>query len=143
VGEIRLTGETAMRSRIIYAAALISALAMLPATAPAATTQDNFLLRTAGDLVAVCSPVPDDPLMAAAVGFCEGFAVGVYRTLEATQAGFRAKLFCMPTPGPARSQAIASFVTWVQANPAVASGEPADAILRYLEQTYPCPGGRP
>jgi hypothetical protein len=132
-----------MRLRIIFAAASISALVLLPTAVPAATTQDNFLLRTAGDLVAVCSPAPDDPLMAAAVGFCEGFTVGVYRTLENTQAGFRAKLFCMPTPGPARSQAIASFVAWVQANPDVASGAPADAILRYLQQTYPCAGGRP
>lgn len=132
-----------MRSGTLYAAALISALAMLPRAVPAATTQDNFLLRTAGDLAAVCSPAADDPLMAAAIGFCEGFAVGVYRALEETQAGFRAKLFCMPSPGPTRSQAIASFVTWVQANPVVASGAPADAILRYLEQTYPCAGGRP
>ena len=132
-----------MRSRILDAAALASALAVLPAAVPAATTQDNFLLRTAGDLVAICSPAPDDPLMPAAIGFCEGFTVGVYRTLEETQAGFRAKLFCMPSPGPARSQAIASFVSWVQANPDVASGAPADAILRYLEQTYPCAGGHP
>jgi hypothetical protein len=132
-----------MRSRIIHVTALISALAIVPRPVPAAMTQENFLLRTAGDLVAVCSPAQDDPLMAAAVGFCEGFAVGVYRTLEETQAGIRAKLFCMPIPGPARSQAIASFVAWVQGNPAVASGEPADAILRYLQQTYPCAGGRP
>jgi hypothetical protein len=132
-----------MRSKITYAAAVISTLAMLSAAAPAATTQDNFLLRTAGDFVAVCSPAADDPLMAAAIGFCEGFAVGVYRTLEDTQAGFRAKLFCMPSPGPARSHAIASFVAWVQANPDVASGAPTDAFLRYLEQTYPCAGGRP
>ena len=132
-----------MRSRILHAAALAPALAMLPAATPAATTQDNFLLRTAEDLVAVCSPAPDDALMAAAVGFCEGFAVGVYRTLEATQAGFRAKLFCMPSPEPTRSQAIASFVAWVQANPGAASRAPADAILSYLEQTYPCAGGRP
>jgi hypothetical protein len=81
--------------------------------------------------------------MAAAVGFCEGFAVGVYRSLDQTQAAFRAKLFCMPTPGPARSQAIESFVAWVQANPTVAPTEPADAILRYLQQTYPCAGARP
>ena len=132
-----------MRSRIISTAAVISALAMLPAAVPAATSQDNFLLRTAGDLVAVCSPAQDEPLMAAAVGFCEGFALGVYRALDQAQAGFRAKLFCMPTPGPTRSQAITSFVAWVQANPAVASGAPGDAILRYLVQTYPCAGGRP
>jgi hypothetical protein len=141
--DILFSGETTMRSRIIHATALISALAMVPRPVPAATTQDSFLLRTAGDLVAVCSPASDDPLMAAAVGVCEGFTVGVFRTLEEIQAGFRAKLFCMPTPGPARSQAIASFVAWAQANPDVVSGAPADAILRYLQQTYPCAGGRP
>jgi Rap1a immunity proteins len=138
-----LIGELTMRSGILCAAGLISALVMPPTAAPAATTQDNFLLRTAGDLAAVCSPAPDDPLMAAAVGFCEGVALGVYRSLDQTQAGFRAKLFCMPSPGPSRSEAIASFVAWVQANPTVAPTEPADAILRYLQQTYPCAGGRP
>src|SRR4051794_19410195 len=62
---ILLTSEMAMRSGIIQATALMSALAMLPAAVPAATTQDNFLLRTAGDLAAVCSPAPNDPVMAA------------------------------------------------------------------------------
>jgi hypothetical protein len=81
-------------------------------------------------------------MMAAALGFCHGFGVGVYQTLQQTQASLRTKLFCVPTPGPSRSQAIASFVAWVKANPNIASEPPADAILHYLEQTYPCAGGR-
>ena len=80
-------------------------------------------------------------MMAAAIGFCHGFGVGVYQTLQQTQASLPSNLFCVPNPGPTRSQAIASFVAWVKASPSVASEPPADAILRYLEQTYPCAGG--
>jgi hypothetical protein len=129
-----------MPSRILHWVALSVALTALSAPVPAATTPDNFIARTAGDLAALCSPDQSDPMMAAAIGFCEGFAVGVYQTLQETQATLRSPFFCVPTPGPTRSQAIASFVAWVKANPGVVSERPADAILRYLQQTYPCAG---
>jgi hypothetical protein len=130
-----------MRSPRTRSAALAALLAILPTAVPAATTSDNFIVRTAGDLVALCSADETDPMMAAALGFCQGFGVGVYQTLQQTQASLRSKLFCVPNPGPTRSQAIASFVAWVKASPNVASERPADAILDYLEHTYPCTGG--
>jgi hypothetical protein len=126
-----------MRSRILYCAAL---MAVLPAALPAATTPKDFTIRTAGDLAALCSADQSDPLMAAALGFCEGFAVGVYQTLQETQASLGSQFFCVPTPGPTRSQAIESFVAWVKASPSAAAERPADAILGYLQQTYPCAG---
>jgi hypothetical protein len=129
-----------MLSRIIPDTALSAALVILSVAAPAATTPDNFIVRTAGDLAALCSADPSDPMMAAAIGFCEGFAVGVYQTLEETQASLKSTFFCIPTPAPTRSQAIASFVTWVKANPSIVSERPADAIFGYLQQTYPCAG---
>jgi hypothetical protein len=129
-----------MGSRIICGAALSAALVILPAAVLAAATQDNFLVRTTADLVALCTADQSDPMMPEALGFCQGFGVGVYRTLEATQAGLPRPLFCPPSPPPTRSAAIASFVAWVKANPSVASEAPDDAILDYLEHTYPCGG---
>jgi hypothetical protein len=129
-----------MRLRVLHCAALSVALATLPAAVPAATTPDNFIVRTAGDLATLCSAEQSDPMMAAAIGFCEGFAVGVYQSLQETQASLPSPFFCVPTPGPRRSQAIASFLAWVKASPSVASERPADAILGYLQQTYPCAG---
>jgi hypothetical protein len=129
-----------MRSRILRYAALSAALVAPCTSVPAATTPDNFVVRTAGDLAALCSADPSDPMVGPALGFCEGFAVGVYQTLQETQASLRTPFFCVPTPGPSRSQAIASFVAWVKASPSVTSERPADAILAYLQQTYPCVG---
>jgi hypothetical protein len=127
-----------MRSRILHGAALAAALAS--PTAGMAATSDEFIVRTAGDLAALCSAAPSDPMMGPAIGFCEGFAVGVYQTLQETQASLPSPFFCVPAPGPSRSQAIASFVAWVKASPGAASERPADAILGYLQQTYPCAG---
>ena len=119
---------------------LPAALVILPATVLGAATQNNFLARTTADLVALCTADQSDPMMPAALGFCQRFGVGVYRTLESAQAGLPRQLFCPPSPLPTRSEAIASFVAWVKANPSVASEAPTDAILEYLGHTYPCRG---
>lgn len=129
-----------MRSPIMQFAAFAAALVILPAAVPAATTPNDFIVRTAGDLATLCSADQNDPMVAAAIGFCEGFAVGVYQTLQETQASLKSPFFCVPTPGPTRSQAIESFIAWVKANPRVAPQRPADAIFGYLQQTYPCVG---
>jgi hypothetical protein len=51
-------------------------------SAEANVTQDNFLMASTGDLVNLCSATEADPLYTAAVNFCQGFAVGVYRVLQ-------------------------------------------------------------
>ncbi len=47
-----------------------------------AATPENFNVRSAADLVAICTAVPSDNISSATVGFCHGYVVGVYRTLE-------------------------------------------------------------
>ena len=110
----------------------------LPTVAGAAVSEDNFQLRSAIDIVALCSAEPGDPLMTAAANFCQGFAVGVYQTLDEEQDGLRSKLFCMTDPRPTRTGAIAGFVAWIKQKPSVQTLAPADAILSYLVDTYPC-----
>jgi hypothetical protein len=60
--------------------------AALPAAGQAAVIEDTFQLRTTGDLVELCSVAPSDPMGTAALNFCHGFALGVYRVLETENA---------------------------------------------------------
>jgi hypothetical protein len=81
---------------------IVLSVAVFPVcAAAAAVTEDNFLVRTTGDLVALCSADKGDPLMTAAVSFCHGFEIGVYRALAKQEAARRGpKLFCVPNPPP-------------------------------------------
>jgi OmpA family protein len=55
------------------------------------------------DLIEICSPDQNDPMMTAAVNFCHGFAEAAVIVEEAheTQKGAR-RLFYLPTPRPPR-----------------------------------------
>ncbi len=117
--------------------------ALLPATANAAVTEDTFLLRSTGDLIELCSAAPTDPMGTAALNFCHGFALGVYRVLEEENAAKRTgKLFCTPNPLPTRNQAIADFLSWAKTDAAVMSRDPADGVTAYLVSKYPCKSGK-
>jgi hypothetical protein len=125
----------------LAAAALCAAL--LPASGRAAVTEDTFKLQTTGDLVELCSAAPSDPMGTAALNFCHGFALGVFRVLDEEASAQRMhRMFCAPTPGPSRTQAIAAFVQWANANPSVMTQRPANGVLTYLEQTFPCSRGK-
>jgi Rap1a immunity proteins len=109
----------------------------------AAVTQDTFLLRNTGDLVDLCSAPQSDPLYTAAVNFCHGFTVGVFRVLqEEDMAKASRHMFCLPTPMPSRNEGVANFVQWAKADPGRAALQPADAIATFLAQQFPCPRGR-
>jgi hypothetical protein len=123
-----------------FATAALCAGLLLPLSARAATTADNFLVNTTGDLVALCSSSTGDPNVTAAQNFCHGFMVGAYRVLSDWQTARRAHFFCVPTPAPTRSEAVAAFLAWAQANPARMSERPEDGVLRFLEETYSCKG---
>ena len=123
-----------------WATALALCAIAAPGLARAAVTQDNFLLNNTSDFVALCTAEQSDPLYTAAVNFCHGFAVGVYRVLsEEDAASSRRHMFCPKDPMPSRNEAVASFVAWLKANPAQMDAQPADSIAAYLVQTYPCP----
>jgi hypothetical protein len=131
-----------MRTFLVAAVVLLyGTVAATPGRA--AVTEDNFLLRNAGDLVAVCSTPQSDPLYTAAVNFCHGFGLGVFRVLQADEVARRPPhMFCLPSQLPTRNEAIANYIQWVNANPSRAPLAAADSIAAYLAQTYPCPRGR-
>jgi hypothetical protein len=116
---------------------------LLCAASHAATTEEDFQLRTTSDLVDLCSTPPTDVMGTAALNFCHGFALGVYRVLEQEQAASaRSRLFCVQGPTPSRNQAIADFVQWARATPTVMSQPPADGIAAYLVHRFPCARGK-
>jgi hypothetical protein len=119
-------------------------VAAFPAAGNAAITEDTFQLRTTSDLVELCSAAPSDPMGTAALNFCHGFALGVYRVLEETNAAAQrtGKMFCMPDALPSRNQAITDFLQWAKATPAVMSQNPADGVTSYLASKYPCKRGK-
>jgi hypothetical protein len=112
--------------------------ALLPANGNAAVSEDDFLLRTTGELVDLCKAAPADPYYTAAINFCHGFAVGAYRVLEEQNRAEMHDRFCVPDPPPHRSDAIAAFIQWADANPDQKSQGPADSIAAYLLKQYPC-----
>ena len=101
---------------------------------------ENFDMRSAADLVAACSVTPTDAVSSAQVGFCHGFMVGVYRTLEEVQAARpSARMFCPSGTMPSRNEAIAAYVSWANARPDELAKVPQESVADYLAATYPCP----
>ncbi len=131
-----------MRLRFVSMLLGVCALGAATSHARAAVSEDNFQMRTGADLAALCSPAQGDPLAMAAINFCHGFAIGVYQTLASQQAALSRPLFCIPSPPPTRNQTMADFVSWARTSPSAMSEHPADAILDYLTQRFPCAATR-
>jgi hypothetical protein len=120
--------------------ALALAAVIVPGAARAAVTEQDFYVRTTGDLAKLCSTPTSDPLYSAAIHFCQGFGSGAFQAEQLHRAGSRARpLFCMPTdPQPTRNEVTAGFVAWVAGKPEVAQSSPAEGVFEYLMTTYPC-----
>jgi hypothetical protein len=120
--------------------AIVLAATIAPGIAGAAVDENDFRVRTTGDLAKLCATPPSDPLYTAAIHFCQGFASGTYQAEQLHRAGSRARpLFCLPQdPQPTRNGVVAGFVKWVAAKPDVAGTSPAEGLFEYLMETYPC-----
>ena len=117
--------------------------AVCAGSARAAVTEDDFLMRDTNALVDVCSATQADPMYTAAVNFCHGFAVGVFRVLQEQDMAERSRhMFCLPTPAPTRNEGIAMFVQWAKADVSRMTQTPADGIAAFLADRYKCPKGR-
>jgi hypothetical protein len=122
---------------------MAAALAALPIgalpTAANAVTQDDFLARTTTDLVNLCDPPSADPMRVAALHFCEGFMVGAYQYHQAERAGPKGqRLFCLPSAGVTRDQAVRLFITWAKDNPQYMQEPPVQSLSRFAAATWPC-----
>ena len=72
-----------MRYRVLI---VFSVLCLWPIQS-AAVTRDTFLVHTTKELTELCTAPEDDPLQAAAIGFCFGYVIGAYHYYVAVQSG--------------------------------------------------------
>ena len=98
---------------------------------------DDFKLRTANDLVDVCTIEPGHRDYETAVAFCYGFFEGAAHYDDVVAASSRAEIVCIP-PQVTRTQAVAVFIAHNKANPQYGSEAPIDAIFRALIAKWPC-----
>ena len=127
-----------MRKAILTAVAV--AALVLPGPAQAEFTVEDFYVRSAQDLVDICSVVTDSKDYLAAVQFCRGFVSGAWQFHEAQANGPDGKRFaCPPEPPPSRDQAIAMFVAWSGTHPDRMAEPGVEALFRFLTEKYPCP----
>src|SRR5215470_7607970 len=108
--------------------------------ASAAVTESQFPPRTVRDLIEICAPAKEDPMMTAAINYCHGFAQGAVLVEEAHEGQPSArKLFCLPSPQPAEGSEITKFIAWANALPSRLDEPAIDGMFVYLAETYPCP----
>lgn len=121
---------------------LLAASAALWSSPSFGVTRDDFLIVDTQDVVDVCTVPESDPMYTASIAFCHGYLVGAYQYHAAMFGQGKSKpVVCFPEPTPTRTQAIDQFVAWVKANPAVAKEKPADALTKFLVESWPCTKG--
>jgi hypothetical protein len=124
-----------MRTTIQAATAAAALLSLLFSAASAAEVE----VRTAADLVKICSIADDDPRADGARGFCYGFLSGTAQYHHALNAGKKGKpLFCLPEHKVTRAEGATLFVAWAKANPQHMGEAPVDALARFAVATWPC-----
>jgi Rap1a immunity proteins len=133
---VDLTKETRVMRRFVW---IIGIAVCLWPLLSGAQTREEFLVRTTQDYVRVCTTSPNDPLYAAAMGFCHGYAVGAYHYYLAQTAGPGGKPFvCPPEPTPSRTEILTMFIAWAQQHPEYMGERPVDSLFRFLAEKYPC-----
>jgi Rap1a immunity proteins len=122
----------------VLAGTLGLASAQLSATS-SGLTPDEVKLKSAGDLVEICSVDSAHADYGAALGFCYGFFEGAIRYQEAIAGtDVNQQLICAPQ-GTTRLQAVEVFVGFIRENPQYATEGSIDAIYRALMARWPCP----
>jgi hypothetical protein len=117
-----------------------AAFAWLPLAAHAEFTTEDFHIRSAQDLVDLCSVEKDDELYTAAIHFCHGFISGAWQYHQAEANGPDGhRHVCPPEPPPTRDQAVAMFVAWSGTHPDRMAEPAVEAFFRFLIEKYPCP----
>jgi hypothetical protein len=124
-----------MRRRLL---ALALAMGLWPMVA-GAVTRDDFLARTAQDLLHLCAASPTDPMYKEALSFCHGYWVGAYQYYRVASAGPEGRRFiCPPDPPPTRDEAVKMWVAWAREHPQYAGEPPVDSIFQFAAARWPC-----
>ena len=106
----------------------------------AAVETNDFIVESAGDLAALCRAAPEHPYQQQALHFCHGFVVGAYHYhMKSTGGPSGSGFVCISDPAPSRDEAIAEFVSWLDANPAAVNEDAVDALFEWAAGRFPCP----
>jgi hypothetical protein len=123
----------------IGAAALAALLGAAPAGAQ--VMPQHFTGGSTGDLARLCAASATDATGVGALGWCEGFLVGVgqfHRAVTAPSGRIR-PIYCLPNDDSLTlNQVRQAFVTWAAANPQHAGERAVDGLVRFAQATYPC-----
>ncbi len=116
----------------------IVAVLSSPLPAQAGPEGRGFAGRETRELVDVCAQTPGSPQHLEARAFCHGYLTGAYSTLLADRPASAPPLHCnLPA---SRQEPIDRFVAWARARPAQMQAFPPNAFLRFMDETYACPG---
>jgi hypothetical protein len=100
---------------------------------------DEYKIRNAGDLVALCSRDLSAEDYVAAQNFCHGFAVGAYAYYRGVAtADPDLKIVCFKEPYPERKKVIADFVAWSKVNQSFMKDSAVDTLFRFMAGAFPC-----
>ena len=113
---------------VIASAALISATAF--AAAPAAPSTKVISTQ---ELVTLCK----DKTSAQSQSYCGGFGQGVYDSYLVTRTKKSPSNICIPQ-GTKNDKVVQEFIDWTAANAQYNGAPAAEAVLRFLNNRYPC-----
>ncbi len=120
-------------------ACVATLLIILPSLARANVTEENFVLDTTRDLIALCGVDAEDPNAVAAIHMCHGYFVGLTHFHILMGRALEGSIYCMEdAERPTRDQSIAMLVEWSRAHPEHDSMEAIDGVLQWAADTYPC-----
>jgi hypothetical protein len=111
-------------------------LAIAIATPLLAAEPITIRTGTAGELADNCATKLTEAGADARRNFCYGFAQGAIDTQRRLASDKPA--FCMPRPGPSRTETMNQFVEWVGASADRRSIPSGEALFRFLGERYPC-----
>jgi len=115
------------------------AIALLAPGIAGAVIEEDFQVRTTGDLIDLCTTPPGDPRYEEAIHFCHGYLIGAFHYYRATRSGPEAvQLVCFPDPPPTRNEAIEMFIKWTKAHPQYINELPVETQFRFMMEKWPC-----
>ena len=100
---------------------------------------EQYRVRSAEDLVLLCSRDSSEVDYVAAQNFCHGYTVGAYAYYHSVVAADPdEQIVCVKPPYPERKQVIAEFVSWSKTHQSFMKDRAVDTFFRFLAEKFPC-----
>ena len=118
----------------------IDAFGTVPLVAAAATSEDDFTMKTTRNLVNLCGTQPDDPMRDQAQELCLGYIAGaasMHRLLVAEKKLEGGPIAC-PTQSVSREDFAAYFVSWANEHGQYMDDPAIATMVRAAIDKFPC-----